>query len=166
MKLSIIFTLIIFFLGLAKAEAQIIDSSFYEWSVFELDGDEVGKKECYIVSHPKKTFTNHNSRKIPYFMITRYQHERNEEVSIYGGFEYKKNGRIFVFIDGKQYKLYPKGEIAWAQFRSDDVEIIQKLIISGTIRVKSDSTLGTYASDEYSTKGIARAYARMKDICK
>ena len=50
------------------------------------------------------------------------------------------------------------GDTAWALTKFDDVEIIQSLLKSAILRVRSNSALGTYAVDEYSLKGIARAY--------
>lgn len=148
------------------ANSQVIDSSFYSWTVYEIQENELDYKKCYIVSHPVKSDSDHNSRQKPYLMITRFQKDRSEEVSISGGYEYKLNSRVFMIIDADQYKLKAKKKIAWAETRYDDVRIIEDLLQSGIVKVRSDSAVGTYAIDEYSTKGITRAYARMREICK
>lgn len=153
------------FLISGTASAQLIDSSFYRWTVYEIQESELDYKTCYIVSHPIKSDSNHNSRKNPYIMITRFQKDRSEEVSIYGGFEYKLNSRIFAMIDRYQFKLKTKGEMAWNETRSQDIDMIRTLLQASALNVRSDSAIGTYAVDEYSLKGITRAYARMREVC-
>jgi hypothetical protein len=149
-----------------QCKAQVVDSTFYQWRVFELQESELDYKKCYIVSHPVKTDSNHGSRQKPYIMITHFQKDRVEEVSIFGGFEYKLNSEVFVLIDLLQFKLSVKQDLAWAKTKAEDLAIIQAMLVSGNIKVRSDSAIGTYAVDEYSLKGITRAYARMKEICK
>ena len=83
-----------------NSQAQIVDSSFYRWKVYEIQEDELSPKQCYIVSHPIKSESDQVSRKKPYFMIARFQRQRNEEVSVYGGFEYKLNRSPFI-IEGR-----------------------------------------------------------------
>lgn len=148
------------------ARSQVIDSSFFQWRVYEIQENELEYKKCYIVAHPIKSDSDHNSRQKPYLMITRFQKDRSEEVSIFSGFEYKLNSEIFISIDDAQFKLLSKKDIAWAKTKTDDVNIINALLNSGGVKVRSDSAIGTYAVDQYSLKGITRAYARMKEICK
>lgn len=148
------------------ARSQVIDSSFYQWTVYELQENELDYKKCYIVSRPVKSDTDHEARQRPYIMITRFQQDRSEEVSVYAGFEYKLNSEVFVLIDPLQYKLLAKKDYAWALTKSEDIKIIEAMLNSGVLKVRSDSAVGTYAVDEYSLKGITRAYARMREICK
>ena len=98
-------------------------------------------------------------------MIARYEEDRNEEVSVYSGYEYKLNSEVFLLIDKDSYNLVVNGSMAWARTRTEDAIIIQKAINSGIVKVRSDSALGTFGVDEYSLKGLAKAYKRMKRIC-
>lgn len=160
------FFLFFAFLLLGKtAFAQVIDSSFYGWTIYEIQENELDYKTCYIVSHPVKSDTSHNSREKPYLMITRFQKDRSEEVSVFGGFEYKLSSKIFLMIDKYQFKLKTKGDMAWNETKSQDVEMIRNLLNGSAVNIRSDSAIGTYAIDEYSLKGITRAYARMREIC-
>lgn len=150
----------------SSANAQIIDSSFYRWTVYEIQENELDYKKCYIMSFPIKTDSNHSSRQRPQVMITRFQKDRSEEISIFGGFEYKLNSEIFMMIDDQIFKIKAKKDMAWAKTRHDDITIIQALLNGAVLRVRSNSAIGTYAVDEYSLKGITRAYARMREVCK
>lgn len=160
------FYLLTFLFYCSTASAQILDSSFYRWTVYEIQESELDYKTCYIVSHPVKSDTNHNSRQNPYLMITRFQKDRSEEVSIFGGYEYKLSSKIFVMIDDKQFKLETKEDMAWNATKYGDVHMLDTLLNGTTVKVRSDSAIGTYAVDEYSLKGITRAYARMREVCK
>jgi len=150
----------------AIAEERIIDSSFYRWSVYEIQESELDYKRCYIAAYPISSDTDHNSRQRPRLMITRFQKDRSEEVSIFGGFEYKLGSEIFLMVDNRLFKMKTKGDMAWAVTKFDDIATIEAMLNGGILRVRSNSSLGTYAVDEYSLKGITRAYARMKEICK
>ncbi len=150
----------------SAASAQIIDSSFYDFTVYEIQESELDYKTCYIVVHPVTSDTDHNSRQKPYLMISRFQKDRSEEVSVFGGFEYKLGSKIFVLVDNKQFKLKSKDDMAWNESKYSDVNMIEAMLNGVAVKVRSDSAIGTYAVDEYSLKGITRAYARMREICK
>lgn len=159
-------TLVSLFLKIDQSFSQVIDSKYFDWTVYEYQESEFDFKKCYIVSHPQKIDSDDNSRKKPYLMITRYQKNRSEEVSVFGGFEFKTSGEIFMVIDAFQFHLKAKGDMAWAQSRYDDISLIETLLNSAVVRIRSDSAHGKYAIDEYSLKGITLAYLRMKEICR
>jgi hypothetical protein len=149
-----------------NAYCQVIDSSIYGWIIYEYRDDEINSKECYMVLYPIKSQSDHNFRQKPYLMITRYQDSRIEEVSIYGGYEYKINSEIMLLIDNWQFKLSTKDDMAWTKSPAEDVMLIQKLLNSPDLKVRSNSSMATFAIDEYNLKGITRAYARIKKICE
>ncbi len=163
-KIAVVFVV---FLVANPAFAQIVDSRFYRWTVYELQEDELQDKQCYIVAHPENVESDQQTRQRPYIMITRFQRERKEEVSVFGGYEFKLNSKIFFMIDDEyQYRFPTKGDMAWAKNKMEDVEVIQRMLNAKKIKIRSDSAIGSFAIDEYSTKGIAKAYARMREICK
>lgn len=159
---------LIIFLSIASntSNSQILDSQFYRWKVYEIqDEEDPDFKKCYIVNHPVFSNSDYNSRLKPYIMITRYQKDRIEEISAYGGYEYKLSSEIFFLVDDLQFRLKTKGDIAWARTRYEDIKIIEAMLNGGVVRVRSDSAIGRYGIDEYSLKGITRAYLRMREIC-
>ena len=164
MKTLFYLTLAIF-LWTSTLNAQTIDSSFYSWTVYEIDSKAIGNKKCYMVSHPVEQKTNDNSRENPYIIITRYQNERNEEVGIYGGYEYKISSDIFVVIDDLKFTFHTNNDMAWTKTKEQDSYIIQEILNGKDLYVRSNSSIGTYAVDKYSLKGVAKAYNRVKEIC-
>jgi hypothetical protein len=166
MKFLRILIILFTFFAANNAGSQVIDSVVYGWQIYEYGDEERGDKECYIFTYPQSSESDHNQREKPYLMITRYQESRTEEISIYGGFEYKLNSEIVALIDNQQFKLRTKDDMAWAASSSDDAIIIQKLLNAAILKVRSNSSISTFAIDEYSLKGITRAYARMRQICR
>jgi hypothetical protein len=148
------------------AKAEVIDSSFYNWTVYENQDDSLDDKECYIVAHPIKSSSDHAARVEPYIMITHFQRDRIEEVSVFGGFEFKLNSQVFMMVDEAQFKFMAKKDLAWLRSKAEDVRLIKTMLNSAVAKIRSDSAIGTFAVDEYSLKGITRAYARMREICK
>ncbi len=134
MKKKLLLTLFLFGFFFAKnAASQVIDSSFYRWSVYEIQENELEHKKCYIVSFPIKIDSNHPSRERPWIMITRFQKDRSEEVSVFGGFEYKLNSEIMLMIDNRLFKMKAKKDIAWAQTKYGDIAIIQSMLSSALL---------------------------------
>lgn len=157
-----IFTLLIFQKSFA---AQTLDGIYYNWSVFVLD-DPGEEKKCYIVSFPTKSIGNYKKEREPYILVTRFQKKQIEEVSVYSGFEYKIGGDIYLSIDGKQFTMFTKDDIAWAKNKEQDKEIISSLLDSFQLKIRSESSTTEYVVDEYSLKGLTRAYKRIKELCK
>lgn len=166
-KMKKLFIISLLFLTIFTTKAiaqQKVDGTYYDWTVFELD--EPGKgKICYIASFPKSSIGNHATKREPYVLITRFKNKSVEEVSVYSGYEYKLNSDIFVSIDGKQYRMFTKDDIAWAKTQEQDKEIIQRMLIGQEMKIRAESAKGTYSVETYSLKGVTRAYKRMKDLC-
>ncbi len=151
-----------------NVNAQTIDSMYYGWIVYEYQKDpqdDINKK-CYIVSTPHKTNSSYTADRNPYFSITRYAQDRTEEVSVYSGYEYKISSDVYLLIGDQQKQLFTRGDFAWAKSGYDDKDIIKSMLKSKYLKVRSDSSVGNYSIDEYEMKGLARAYARMKELCQ
>jgi hypothetical protein len=69
-------------------------------------------------------------------------------------------------VNDVQFNFEAKKDLAWTKNKAEDLEVINSMLESGVVKVRSDSAVGTFAVDEYSLKGITRAYARMREVCK
>lgn len=145
----------------------VVDGKYYDWIVYYID--EIGsEKKCYIASFAKETKGNYTGDRKPYIMIVRFNTREIEQISIFSGFSYKKNGFIYLSLGNEHTRMVTKDDRAWNRTEEEDKAIITKLVNSDsdTIKVRSDSSDGKYAIDTYSLNGFARAYKRMKDLCK
>jgi hypothetical protein len=79
---KIFLTVSLFFASNFSGQAQILDSNFYNWRIYEIADEDPDFKKCYIVNSPVSSDTNDTSRKKPYIMITRFQKDRVEEIMI------------------------------------------------------------------------------------
>jgi hypothetical protein len=161
---------IFIFLFFVKASmAQVLDSIHYSWEVFELeestDLELEPIKRCYVMSPPKSSKTNYTGDRGAYLSISRFESERTEEASIVAGFEYKGHSKIYALIGKKDFPFFTRGDSAWLNSSRKDKKFIQEMLRNDFVRVRSDSAFGSYAVDEYSLKGFARAYKRMKALC-
>ncbi len=143
-----------------------VDGRYYDWIVYYID--EIGaEKKCYIASFAKETKGNYVGERKPYIMIARFNTREIEQVSVFSGFVYKKNSFIYLNLDNKQTRMITKDDRAWNKTEQEDKVMITRLInASSDIKIRSESIDGKYAIDTYSVKGLARAYKRMKDLCK
>jgi len=157
--------ILIFFLNISQSFAQLIDSNFYEWTVYEIQTSELDPKICYMVSYPDQSLTNHNSRKDPYIMITKFAEDGREEVSVFSGYNYRNNSDVYLTSNDAQFKIYAKENMAWPKTKFEDKKLITNMLKSAFLNVRSNSDIGTYAVDKYSMKGITKAYLRMGEIC-
>jgi hypothetical protein len=164
-KFSILLVLLINFIP-NRLYSQSLDSNFYNWEIYEINQEDSDFKKCYMVNYPFKSDTNDTSRKKPYLMITRFQDTRTEEVSVFGGFDYKISSHILMLVDSFQFRLKTKTDFAWPKSKYEDIKIIETLLRGSIVKIRSDSAIGTYAVDEYNLKGVAKAYRRMREICR
>ena len=62
--------------------------------------------------------------------------------------------------------MFTEGDIAWAKTMQEDKKMIQEMLKGDTMRVRGESSIGTYSVDEYSLRGVTKAYKRIKELCK
>ena len=161
----VLFLILFLFLNKNLYAEQTLDGIYYDWYVFTLT-DLGEEQKCYVVSFPKKSIGNYKKTREPYILITRFKDKGIEEVSLYSGFEYKLGSDIYLSIDGKQYTMFTKDDIAWAKNKNQDKELITNLLNGYLLKVRAESSKSEYVVDEYSLKGLTRAYRRMKELCK
>ena len=151
------------------ALSQTLDSVHYDWQVFEIEEqieDELEPvKRCYVMSKPKSSKTSYTADREAYIAVSRFADKRNEEVSISAGYEYKIGSKIYVLIGNRDFNFFTREDAAWLDTSIKDKIFIEEMLRSDSIKVRSDSATGSYAIDEYSLKGFARAYKRLKQLC-
>ncbi len=154
---------IIFMLYSVGAIAQVKDKTFKAWTVYTTNLQ--GQKTCYIASFPKSKTGNYKRRDEPYFLVTNIE-DGSDEVSTSAGYKYKKNSDVRVNINGKKFKMFTKGELAWASDSIGDTQMVKTMKKKNTMNVRGTSIKGTYSIDRYSLSGFTAAHKRMKSLCK
>ena len=145
------------------ASAQSLDSVHRDWSVFTIQQN--GKKVCYMASTPKNKTGNYSRRDEPYLLVTHISNSV-DEVSTSSGYPYGRGTEAKAEIDGKEYNMFTKGELAWAYDSKQDTEMVSAMKRGSEIKIRGTSSKGTYSLDTYSLMGFTKAYGRVKALCK
>lgn len=152
----------VFLLSASAAQAQEFVGTYGEWSVFTLKRG--GNTICYVASAPVKNTGNFSRRSDPYFLVT-HRSAAVDEASTSSGYPYKNKSTVTVNVDGKTWKFFTEGELAWAKDTDADRAVVAAMKKGSRMTVKGTSTKGTYSLDTYSLKGITAAYNKMKSLC-
>jgi invasion protein IalB len=138
--------------------------AFGDWSAFV--DETAGKKVCYIGSKPKKAEGKYKERGEIYFLVSHRPAEKiTGEVSIESGYAFKDGSDAVLTVDGKTFKLFTKGENAWARDAQGDRTIVEAMKTGKQMVVKGSSTRGTVTTDSYSLAGFAKAFEAISKAC-
>ena len=143
----------------SAAHAQKYDRSFRDWSVYTNNGS------CYMASAPVRQAGNYSRRGQPYMLVV-HRNAKQDEVNVSSGYPYKPKKDVVARVDNKEYKLFTKGENAWAYDAAADRALIAAMKGGTSLSVKGTSEKGTWSEDKYSLMGFTAAYDRMKSLCK
>ena len=155
---------LIFFLSFtSEVFAQELQEKFWDWSVFKAArGNQI---VCYMASTPIKREGNFDKKGEPFFLITNIENDA-DEISVSAGFYYDKKSDAEASFGSKKFYLFPYQDIAWANDKNDDINIIKEMQKHEDVIVTGVASGGKIASDTYSLIGFAQAYAKMKQTCK
>lgn len=138
--------------------ANDLDSTHSDWNVYTKDDS------CYIASIPINESGNFKKRGQPYVLVN--ARDKTDEINVSSGYGYKPKVHVELSVDGQKFRLFAKGENAWAKDSKTDKSIISAMKSGDKMEVKGISTKGSYSIDTYSLKGITAALKRMKQLCR
>lgn len=142
--------------------AQELQATYVEWSVFStMQGN---KRICYMASLPIKKEGNYSKRGEPYFLIINNE-DGFDEISVSSGYNYKKNSEVEISFGLKKFNIFTYNNLAWADDRSDDVEIVESMRLNRDFTVSGVALDNSYSQDNYSLIGFMEAYKKMKEVC-
>ncbi len=143
----------------SPAMAQKLVANYKDWSVFSHN------KLCYIGSSPIANKGNFSRRSDPYVLVT-HRSKSVDEVSTSSGYPYKDGVEVTATIDGKKYKMFTQGEIAWAYDEKQDRKMVAAMKKGKRMNIRGTSQKDTWSEDTYSLFGFSAAYKKMKSLCK
>jgi hypothetical protein len=105
-------------------------------------------------------------RKAAYLMITHGPGAKSANVvSINSGYLFKSGSEVEVEIGNAKFKMFVKGDTAWAFKETDDRAIIQAMAKGTALIVKGTPDKGKPTVDTYSLSGFGVAYAEINKAC-
>jgi len=149
------------------AAAREVLGVFGDWTAFK---DDDGKA-CYMASAPKSAKGNYTKRGDPYLMVLKRIGGRGpDEVSVEAGYSYKADSQVTLTVvigqSDKTFKMFTKGETAWAWSGEDDREISKAIRAGSKATVVGRSKRGTKTTDIYGLDGSTAAYEAITDACE
>jgi len=164
-KKSILYFLAILFVtGHASAEIKI-EGKFKNWeSHFTKQGSDL---VCFAISMPiKMQPKNLNRAESRIFVTFRTKGNIRDEVSVTGGYPYKKNTPINVSIASSNFKFSSLEKFAWLPSKDDEIKIIRQMKKKNDAKVIGVSGRGNKTIDTYSLLGFTDAYNSAKNKCR
>ena len=146
----------------AGAETKLI-GKFEGWDA--ATGGTGKARTCYISSLPKKSSGKYKKRGEASITIAHWpMRKRFNEITVVGGYRYKKKSEVAVLIGRTVFRLFTQGGRAWA-YAGDDAKLVRAMKAGASMTVTGASTRGTRTVDTYSLKGITKALAAIGKAC-
>ncbi|MHA1538061.1 MAG: invasion associated locus B family protein [Alphaproteobacteria bacterium] len=144
------------------AEVKLI-GKFAGWDAAA--GGTGKSRTCYISSLPSKSKGKYKKRGEASLTIAHWPKRRRfNEVTIVAGYRYKKKSEAVVRIARANFRLFTKGQRAWA-YAGDDARLVRAMKAGSVMVVIGISAKGTRTADTYSLKGISKALAAIGKAC-
>lgn len=139
---------------------------FGDWKAYTYKAADT--KVCYVTSQPKATKSTKSVKRDPVFFIVTNMPGRKikGEVSTIIGYPFKEQSVVEVKVDDAAFKLFTKGDGAWAESSDMEKQIVTAMKSGKSLSVKGTSWKGTQTVDSYSLSGISAAMAKIDSACK
>lgn len=163
-KIFFCITIYIFTFNCAIAEIKI-KGKFKNWeSHYTKNGKDL---VCFALSVPiKMRPKNLNRAESRIFVTFRTKDKIRDEVSVTGGYPYKKNASVNVSISNANFKFQSSDNFAWLPNKDDEIKIIRQMKKKDKAKVIGISARGNKTTDTYSLLGFTDAYNSAKNKCK
>ncbi len=152
--------------GLAAAAEPAALGSFGAWNAYTYKAADT--KVCYIVAQPTQSQSSKKVKRDPVFFIVTNMPGRkvDGEVSTIIGYPFKEQSIVEVKVDEVSFKLFTKGDGAWAESSDMEKKIVAAMKGGKDLSVKGTSWKGTQTTDRYSLAGISAAMDKIDNACK
>lgn len=145
------------------AEPKVL-ATHRDWEAYQLV--EKGRKTCYMASQPIKTVGKYKKRgDVVVFVTHRPADKERDIVNFHAGYKYKSDSTVEVAIGRRKFKLFTKGDTAWALTAADEQAMVKSMIKGNRMTVRGTSARGTQTTDTYSLRGFSRIYRRINKAC-
>ena len=163
-KISVLSLLLCFFNLQSFAEIKT-EKKFKMWESQYMTKD--GKKVCFAVSIPTDMLPKSLSRAESRIFVTFRPGENiNNEISITGGYKYKKKSQVRVNVGNSNFKFEIKDNFAWLVSYDDEIRMIRAMKKSNKAKVIGISSRGNKTTDTYSLMGFTDAYNAARKNCR
>ncbi|MGB0412366.1 MAG: invasion associated locus B family protein [Pikeienuella sp.] len=155
----------------ASAQAREAVDRKQDWSVFKQG--EAASRECWIVSQPVSSTAKRGGSTVDvnrgdiFLMVGIRPGDRvKNEVSMMGGYPFRKGSSVKVKIGSNNYELFTAGEGAWTDSGESDDKLVAAMKRGSDAIVSGISTRGTTTIDTFSLRGFTAALNEARKVCQ
>jgi len=163
---KIFFCIVAYVFTFSHAIAEIkIEGKFKNWeSHYTQESKDL---VCFALSIPIKMIPkNLNRAESRMFVTFRTKDNTRDEVSVTGGYPYKKDASVDVTISNSNFKFQSSDNFAWLPKKDDEIKIIRQMKKKNDAKVVGISARGNKTTDTYSLLGFTDVYNSAKNKCK
>ena len=125
-----------------------------------------GQLTCFATTQPKSSQPAATQREQPYLYISAWPREGvKAEVSVAGGFAYRKGSTVTLTIGASNFALFTAGDRAFVADPTAELKLIDAMKKGSSLQVKSLDERGTITTDTYSLAGLTPTLAALTQGC-
>lgn len=144
-------------LSMAQAQTPKPIKQHKAWGAYSYNDSRAGKI-CYILSIPTAKEPSDRNHGDVFFLISQKPDGSNAfEPQIEVGYPLNTKAAVTVTIDGKNFKMFAKGNNAWLEDIAQEAVLINAMRSGRSMKVSGQSTRGTQTSYTYSLSGVTAA---------
>ena len=148
--------ILIFSSAAGAAQTPTRMNQYTDWGTYSYAGS--GGKVCYVLSTPKKMAPASVDHGDIFFLISQKPGQGvSYEPQVVMGYAMKEGSTVTVDVDGKDYKMFVKGESAWMQNAAEEPQLVSSLRSGRSMTVDATSARGTPTNYTYSLAGVTAA---------
>ena len=148
--------ILIFSSAAGAAQTPTRMSQYNAWGTYSYGASK--GKVCYVLSTPTKMLPASVDHGDIFFLISQKPGQGvSYEPQVVMGYELKEGSTVNVDVDGKDYKMFVKGESGWMQNAAEEPQLVANLKAGKSMTVDAVSARGTKTSYTYSLSGVTAA---------
>jgi len=135
------------------------------WGAYSYNDARAGKI-CYILSVPTNKEPKDRDHGDVFFLVSQKPDgSKSYEPQVEVGYPLKTSAAVTITVDGKQFKMFSKGNNAWLEDVSQEPALVAAMRSGRSMKVSGQSTRGTQTSYTYSLSGVTAALKEVSN-CK
>ena len=136
-----------------------------DWNVYAFTEDS--QSICHMASEPTKQEGDYTRRGNPAVVVTRRPGSPAvDEVSVQPGYTFREGSEVEVEIDGREFTMFTRGELAWTKSEDTDRALIDAMKRGSEMTVRGSSPRASSPSTPIRCSASPRPIEAMVNACR
>ncbi|MEM1317251.1 MAG: invasion associated locus B family protein [Pseudomonadota bacterium] len=151
--------------GTALAQTPTPIKQHKAWGAYSYQDQKAGKI-CYVLSIPTLKEPTDRDHGDVFFLVSQKPNDTGKyEPQVEVGYKLKEKTPVTVTVDGKDFKMFSRGNNAWLEDVSQEPALVQAMRDGRSMKVSGQSARGTNTTYTYSLSGVTAALSEVAN-CK